>query len=189
MIELSKHIYFLCVWCPYIKAHSFFPILLSQMQPHFIHNILNVIYYLCGKDPTAAQGAISKFSDHLRNNLEAISQKELITFRKELDLYDVPFLVGALGDFLKDREVSPQLVNYTHINAQLQLAAASDPLTGYVSAEGLDHKGDNLHFSAKSLFTFGERYFDLFQQLRDPNKMFEEKPNPDQAIRTGMEWM
>ena len=60
-------------------------IMLSQMQPHFIHNILNVIYYLCGKDPAAAQGAISKFSDHLRNNLETISQKELITFRKELD--------------------------------------------------------------------------------------------------------
>ena len=60
-------------------------IMLSQMQPHFIHNILNVIYYLCGKDPAAAQGAISKFSDHLRNNLEAISQNELITFRKELD--------------------------------------------------------------------------------------------------------
>ena len=60
-------------------------IMLSQMQPHFIYNMLNVIYYLCRKDPAAAQGAISKFSDHLRNNLEAISQKELITFRKELD--------------------------------------------------------------------------------------------------------
>ena len=60
-------------------------IMLSQMQPHFVHNILNVIYYMCGKDPAAAQEAISKFSDHLRNNLEAISQKELITFRKELD--------------------------------------------------------------------------------------------------------
>ena len=60
-------------------------IMRSQMQPHFIHNILNVIYYLCGKDPAAAQGAISKFSDHLRNNLEALSQKELIPFSKELD--------------------------------------------------------------------------------------------------------
>ena len=60
-------------------------ILLRQMQPHFIHNILNVIYYLIGKDPVTAQEAVSKFSDHLRNNLEAISQKELITFRKELD--------------------------------------------------------------------------------------------------------
>ena len=60
-------------------------IMLSQMQPHFVHNILNVIYYMCGKDPGAAQAAISKFSDHLRNNLEALSQKELITFRKELD--------------------------------------------------------------------------------------------------------
>ena len=60
-------------------------IMLSQMQPHFIYNILNVIYYMCGKDPAAAREAISKFSDHLRNNLEALSQKELITFRKELD--------------------------------------------------------------------------------------------------------
>lgn len=60
-------------------------IMLSQMQPHFIYNILNVIYYMCGKDPATAQMAISKFSDHLRHNLEALSQKELITFRKELD--------------------------------------------------------------------------------------------------------
>ena len=51
-------------------------ILLSQMQPHFIHNILNVIYYLIGKDPAAAQGAVSKFSDHLRNNLEALAQQK-----------------------------------------------------------------------------------------------------------------
>ena len=60
-------------------------IMLSQMQPHFVHNILNVIYYMCGKDPGAAQGAISKFSDYLRNNLESVSQQELIPFRKELD--------------------------------------------------------------------------------------------------------
>lgn len=64
---------------------SHIAIMLSQMQPHFIHNILNVIYYLCGKDPAAAQQAVNKFSDHLRNNLEALSQKELIPFRKELD--------------------------------------------------------------------------------------------------------
>ena len=66
-------------------AENRISIMLSQMQPHFIHNVLNVIYYMCGKNPTAAQEAISKFSDHLRNNLEAISQKELITFRKEMD--------------------------------------------------------------------------------------------------------
>ena len=60
-------------------------VLMSQMQPHFIHNILNSIYYLCGKDPVTAQRAVSKFSDYLRNNLEALPQKELITFRKELD--------------------------------------------------------------------------------------------------------
>ena len=60
-------------------------IMLSQIQPHFVYNILNVIYYMCGKDPSVAQMAISKFSDHLRNKLEALHQTELITFRKELD--------------------------------------------------------------------------------------------------------
>lgn len=113
----------------------------------------------------------------------------MAAFRKELDLYDVPFLVGALGDFLKDREVSPHLALYPHINAALRQIADENPMTGFVPAEGLTHKGDNLHFDSRSLYSFGERYFEVFQQLRDPNKIFVEKPDPDEAIRTDMEWM
>lgn len=113
----------------------------------------------------------------------------MAAFRKELDLYDVPFLVGALGDFLKDREVSPHLALYPHINAALRQIVDENPMTGFVPAEGLTHKGDNLHFDSKSLYTFGERYFEIFRQLRDPNKVFVEKPDPDEAIRTDMEWM
>lgn len=26
-------------------------------------------------------------------------------------------------------------------------------------------------------------------QLRDPNQVFEKKPRPDDALRTGIEWM
>ena len=32
-------------------------------------------------------------------------------------------------------------------------------------ATGLDHKGDNLHFSAAALREFGERYFAAFQPM------------------------
>ena len=59
-------------------------IMLSQIQPHFLYNVLNAIYYLCGKEPEAAQEAISSFSDYLRNNMEALEKKELIPFDEEL---------------------------------------------------------------------------------------------------------
>lgn len=60
-------------------------LMLSQLQPHFLYNILNVIYYLCGSRPQQAQEAVSTFSDYLRHNLESLSQQELIPFSRELD--------------------------------------------------------------------------------------------------------
>lgn len=60
-------------------------IMLSQLQPHFIFNVLNTIYYLCGKDPAAARLSIDKFSTYLRNNLDSLTQKELILFKQEMD--------------------------------------------------------------------------------------------------------
>lgn len=60
-------------------------IMLSQIQPHFLYNVLNSIYYLCEKDPAAAQSAINHFSDYLRNNLNNLKETELITFDAELE--------------------------------------------------------------------------------------------------------
>lgn len=58
-------------------------IMLSQLQPHFLYNVLNSIYYLCGHDPQAAQEAVDKFSDYLRNNMASLEQKEPIAFDEE----------------------------------------------------------------------------------------------------------
>lgn len=58
-------------------------IMLSQLQPHFLYNVLNSIYYICGHDPRAAQEAIDKFSDYLRNNMASLEQKEPIPFDEE----------------------------------------------------------------------------------------------------------
>jgi len=84
-------------------------------------------------------------------------------FRRELGLSDeVPFLVGGLGEFLKDRKESPFLVNYPHVNAHLQSMAAHQPYIHFVPAEGIPSNPDNLHFSAAGLREFGNRYFEVF---------------------------
>lgn len=59
-------------------------IMVSQMQPHFMYNVLNSIYYLCEKDSEEAQDAISTFSDYLRINMDSMGKKELVTFNEEL---------------------------------------------------------------------------------------------------------
>lgn len=44
----------------------------TQIQPHFLYNTLNTIYYLCNEDVEIAKKAINDFSDYLRINLSAI---------------------------------------------------------------------------------------------------------------------
>lgn len=108
-------------------------------------------------------------------------------FRKKLGLYDVPFLVGGLGDYLKNYKSPVTSTNYVHINAALQHYASTHPMTGFVPADGLTANPDNLHFSAKSLREFGVRYYEKFLDLEDKNKVFTEKVSPDLAIRTELE--
>ena len=61
-------------------------IVLSQIQPHFIFNVLNTIYYLCSKDVKEAQAAISNFSDYLRANMSAIRRETPVHISQELSL-------------------------------------------------------------------------------------------------------
>lgn len=115
--------------------------------------------------------------------------KERITpimdgFRKDLDLYDVPFLLGGLGDYLKERNPNPNYQNIGYINTALQRMAEKDPMIGFVPATGLESNPDNLHFNAAALHEFGLRYYDEFMKLRNPDKVFVEKPHPDDAFRT-----
>ena len=98
-------------------------------------------------------------------------------FKKELDLYDVPFVLGELGDFLAecDHPRIKHLENYHFVNDALRRVAAENPMTAIASAEGLSANEDKLHFNAKSLYEFGIRYFEQFDKIKNPNKIFEEK--------------
>ena len=58
---------------------------ITQMQPHFVFNVLNIIYYLCAKDTKLAQTAIDKFSSYLRANIDSLVSEDLAPFSKELE--------------------------------------------------------------------------------------------------------
>jgi LytS/YehU family sensor histidine kinase len=59
-------------------------LMLSQIQPHFIYNVLNSIYHLCEIDSSLAQKTITDFSDYLRINFSFKDVPDLIAFEKEL---------------------------------------------------------------------------------------------------------
>ena len=111
----------------------------------------------------------------------------LDAFRRKLNLYDVPFLLGGLGDFLKDCQRKAEFQNYIYVNEALQRIAANNKMTGFVSAEGLTSNADCVHFSAEALRLFGQRYFQEFLKYEDKNKVFLEKTSADYAIRNDLE--
>ena len=99
----------------------------------------------------------------------------LDAFRERLGLQDVPFLLGGLGDFLANREQSPSLKNYPHVNEALMRVAEKHEWIGFVSAEGLSCNADNLHFSSAALREFGERYYEEFLKLENKEKLIGDK--------------
>ena len=108
-------------------------------------------------------------------------------FRERLSLHDVPFIVGGLGEYLKDYKSETIAKNYVFVNQALQNMAKRRAYTGFVSAEGLGANPDNLHFSAAALREFGDRYYDEFLKLENKNIVFFEKPDPDSAFSSGLE--
>ena len=59
-------------------------IMVSQIQPHFLYNSLNAIYYLCDKDTELAKEAINDFSEYLRHNLNSLKRSAPVCFEEEL---------------------------------------------------------------------------------------------------------
>ena len=60
-------------------------LLLSQIQPHFLFNILYVIQEICNIDSKLAGVAIEDFSKYLRHNMDSITIRTPIPFNDELE--------------------------------------------------------------------------------------------------------
>lgn len=59
-------------------------LMLSQIQPHFLFNVLYVIQEICLIDSEKASTAIGDFSRYLRHNMDSISINTPIPFMEEL---------------------------------------------------------------------------------------------------------
>ena len=58
--------------------------MLSQIQPHFIFNVLGTIRGLCRENPEQAWYGLGDFSSYLRANMNALTNEKFIPFESEL---------------------------------------------------------------------------------------------------------
>lgn len=82
--------------------------------------------------------------------------------RHDLDSHDLPFVAGQIGPWVAQKRSFPfvPLVNQALTSLPSQVAG-----TACVSAEGLAHGGDSLHFSEVAEQEFGRRYAAAYATL------------------------
>ena len=68
-----------------LRASQRIQIMMTQIQPHFLFNALNTIRALYAKEPPLADKTLEGFSTYLRQNLESLSQTDLVPVTKELE--------------------------------------------------------------------------------------------------------
>lgn len=59
-------------------------LMISQIQPHFLYNVLTTISNLCVTNPEEAEETTVLFSQYLRTNLDSLRNTEPVPFRAEL---------------------------------------------------------------------------------------------------------
>ena len=91
-IVLSSSCYYVWLHLQFVRtrerellAGQRMQIMLSQIQPHFLFNSLEVIRRLYRKDPEKADGALLKFERYLRGNMDSLVQEEPIPFQTEME--------------------------------------------------------------------------------------------------------
>ena len=68
-----------------LKAEQRIQIMMTQIQPHFLYNTLSTIQALCRIDPEKAFRVTERFGTYLRQNIDSLSQPNLIPVTKELE--------------------------------------------------------------------------------------------------------
>jgi hypothetical protein len=82
-------------------------------------------------------------------------------FRKELDAPNIPFIAGQMGQFAeRPWSEAKRLVDKAHQDLPTKV-----PHTAFVDSDELTHKGDQVHFDAKSYREFGRRYAKAYRAM------------------------
>ncbi len=113
------------------------------------------------------QGESDSGSDDTANSYAQRLEKMIADLRAELNAPDVPFVAGELGVFFVENSGRPGTQT---VNNALKDLPKSVKGTATASAQGLDHKGDKVHFNREGLITFGQRYAEAMLKLQQQNK-------------------
>lgn len=82
-------------------------------------------------------------------------------FRQEAKAPQIPFIAGQMGKF-EGVPWTPEAVIVDQAHQQLP---GKVPHTAFVSAEGLNHKGDRIHFDSASFRELGKRYAEAYMKM------------------------
>jgi hypothetical protein len=103
-------------------------------------------------------------SDSLPNLATAYEAKlhDLVKrLRQLVDAPQVPFIAGQMGKF-DDVPWKPEMIIVDKAHQDL---VKKVPNTAFVSAEGLKHKGDKIHFDSPSFRELGKRYAEAYLKM------------------------
>lgn len=84
------------------------------------------------------------------------------SLRKELNAFEVPLIIGGLGDFLGKNGFGLNCTEYELVNEQLLKFAREQENSCFVTAEGLTPNPDGIHMDAVSQRRFCVRYYEAF---------------------------
>ena len=103
-------------------------------------------------------------SDSNESNAELYEDrlvKLIDTLRMDLGVPDVPFIAGTLGDFVVENHPEANIVNKA-----IRRIPQRVEHTACVDSKSMEHKGDNVHFSAESARELGRRYAEAMIRLQ-----------------------
>lgn len=92
---------------------------------------------------------------------EARLRALIARFRRDLGNPALPVLIGQLGRF----EGVPWSAGKGRVDSAHQAISRDTPNVAFVSARGLEHKGDQVHFSAPAARELGMRYAEAWFRL------------------------
>lgn len=133
---------------PYSEAHPYDDSLKLAREAMKSGRIAAVLWH---QGETDASQQTPGYKDKLK--------QVVMNFRKDLDLPEVPFILGELGSFLNP---SWPVAEY---NRMIREVSEELPHTGWVPTSDLADRGDRLHFSAESQHELGRRYWEEFRRL------------------------
>jgi hypothetical protein len=114
--------------------------------------MLKAILWHQGEADSNAKDA-AEYEERLTNLIQRM--------RTDLNAPEVPFIIGQLGRF----PAKPWDANREAVDAAQHTVAKKVKNVRYVSAEGFNSIGDNLHFDTPSLRTFAQRYAEAYLQF------------------------